>query len=264
MSWRAELVAVWAFALRNLLMACRNVFLLFELLFWPVVNVLSIGYLTRFLELAPEATAFVLTGTLAFNVLQVCQLDVAYAVLYDAWSKSIKHQFVAPIGVRHLTVGSWLVGVLRGLAVFALQGALAAWAFDFHVLAPGPLAVAGFLAGCLLTAWTIGLFVCALIMWLGLRAETAAWASINLVLLVAGIYYPVSVLPRPMALVAGTIPLTYVLDAYRAHYGFSGAFPAPMLTGLGLAVGYVVLGHVVLVASVGWARRTGLLLKMSE
>ena len=47
--------------------------------------------------------------------MSVCQLDVAYAVLYDVWSKSVKHQFLAPIGVRHLTIGSWLIGILRSI-----------------------------------------------------------------------------------------------------------------------------------------------------
>ena len=51
MSWRSELLAVWAVTLRNALMGARNVFFFFELLFWPIVGVLSIGLMSRFLEL---------------------------------------------------------------------------------------------------------------------------------------------------------------------------------------------------------------------
>ena len=51
MSWRNELLAVWAVTLRNALMGARNVFFFFELLFWPIVGVLSIGLMSRFLEL---------------------------------------------------------------------------------------------------------------------------------------------------------------------------------------------------------------------
>ena len=96
-------------------MARRNVFFVFELTFWPGVAMLSHGLLTRFLDLTPQMTAFILVGTVALSAVQVCQLDVAYAVLYDVWSKSVKHQFLAPIGVRHLTTGAWLVGILRWL-----------------------------------------------------------------------------------------------------------------------------------------------------
>src|SRR5262245_64821931 len=126
-------------------MATRNVFFFFELLFWPIVGVVSIGLMTRFLELRQEATAFVLLGTIALSVVQVCQLEVAYAVLFDVWSKSIKHQFLAPIGIRHLTLGSWIVGMVRGTALFTLLALLAWWAFGFRALGPGAGAVGLFI-----------------------------------------------------------------------------------------------------------------------
>ncbi len=264
MSWRAEAVAVWAFAVRNLLMASRNVFFFFELLFWPIVGVVSIGLLTRFLALGPEETSFVLIGTIALSVVQVCQLEVSYAVLFDVWSKSIKHQFLAPIGIRHLTVGSWLVGMLRGLVIFVVLAALGGWAFRFDALRPGPAGVAVFLAGCFLTAWIIGVGVCALITLYGNRAEAFAWATANFVLVLAGIYYPISVLPGWAAGLAAAIPLTHFLDAYRAHYGFPSEFAAPVATGFALALVYAVLAHLALLAAVSRARRSGLLLKLSE
>jgi ABC-2 type transport system permease protein len=264
LSWRGEVVAVWAFVVRNLLMASRNVFFFFELLFWPFVGVISIGLMSRFLELSPGATAFVLVGTMALSVVQVCSLEVAYAILFDVWSKSVKHQFLAPIGVRHLTVGSWLVGIVRGLTIFTLLALLAGWWFGFNALGGGLLALAAFLMGCFLTSWAVGVLVCALITLFGTRAEAFAWASANLILVLAGLYYPVSVLPGPAAAVAAAIPLTYVLDAYRAHFGFAPEFAAPVATGLVLGLGYVALGHLAFAAAIRHARRSGLLLKMSE
>ena len=83
--WSAELVRTWAFAYRNVIMARRNVFFVFELTFWPGVAMLSHGLLTRFLHLDARMTAFILVGTVALSAVQVCQLDVAYAVLFDIW-----------------------------------------------------------------------------------------------------------------------------------------------------------------------------------
>jgi len=261
---RDELIRIWAFALRNLLMASRNIFFVFELTFWPTVGVLSIGLMTRFLSLSPEEASFVLIGTMALSTVQVCQLDVAYAVLYDVWSKSMKHQFLAPITVRHLTIGSWLVGVARGLLVFGLLAALAWWAFGFNPLEVGPVALGVFLIGCFLTAWIVGVLVCALVMLFGTRAEASAWASVNLVLVLAGIYYPVSLLPGPVAALASVIPLTCFLDAFRSHYGFASEFRVPVLQGLALSAAYLALAHWAFGAAVRRTRRTGLLLKMSE
>jgi len=261
---RGELIRIWAFALRNLLMAARNVFFLFELTFWPTVGVLSIGLMTRFLQLSPADAAFVLIGTMALSTVQVCQLDVSYAVLYDVWSKSMKHQFLAPIAVRHLTLGAWLVGIARGLVVFSLLAALAWWAFGFDPLRIGVGGLAVFLLGCFLTAWVVGVLVCALVMLFGTRAEASAWATVNLVLVLAGIYYPVSLLPGPIAALAAAIPLTYFLDAFRSHFGFAPEFAAPLAWGFGLSAAYILAAHWALRAAIDRTRRTGLLLKMSE
>jgi ABC-2 type transport system permease protein len=262
--WRAETAAVWAFSVRHLLMASRNIFFFFELLFWPIVGVVSIGLMAEFLALEPGSTAFVLIGTIALSVVQVCQLEVAYAVLFDVWSKSVKHQFLAPIGIRHFTLGAWIVGMIRGTAVFVVLAVLGRVAFGLDVFGPGPLAVLAFLGGCFVTAWIIGVGVSALITLFGNRAEAFAWASANLVLLVAGIYYPVSVLPPSVAAIAAAIPLTHVLDAYRSHFGFAPAFAHPVAIGFALAAGYAALAHLAFLGAVTRARHSGLLLKMSE
>jgi len=132
------------------------------------------------------------------------------------------------------------------------------------VLQPGWFALAMFLLGCFLTAWVVGVAVCALITLFGNRAEAFAWSSVNLVLVLAGLYYPVSVLPEPVAALAAAIPLTYFLDAYRAHFGFASEFRAPLATGFALSALYAALAHWAFFATIRRARRTGLLLKMSE
>ncbi len=259
-----EWVRIWAFAARNLIMARRNVFFVFELTFWPGVAMLSHGLLTRFLALTPEMTAFILVGTVALSAVQVCQLDVAYAVLFDIWSKSMKHQFLTPVRIHHLALGSWLVGVGRGVIVFALMALIGTWAFGFNFVGGGPVPLALFLLGCFLTALVIGLLVCTLVLLFGTRAETSAWAAVNFVVMLSGIYYPVSVLPGWVQAVSAWIPLTYFLDAVRAGYGFKSQFAHPFLTGFALAGFYVVLAHWALASAITRARRTGLLLKLSE
>ena len=263
-TWFVEVVRTWAFARRNVIMARRNVFFVFELTFWPGVAMLSHGLLTRFLALDAKMTAFILVGTVALSTVQVCQLDVAYAVLFDIWSKSMKHQFLTPIGIRHMAVGSWLVGVARGVTVFALMAMIGSWAFGFDFVGGGPGSLALFLLGCCLCSLIIGLFVCSLVLLFGTRAETSAWAAVNFTVMFSGIYYPVSVLPGWAQAVAAGIPLTYFLDAFRQGYGFEAQFTHAWLKGFLLTGFYVVLAHWALASAITRSRRTGLLLKLSE
>jgi ABC-2 type transport system permease protein len=263
-SVRRELVKVSAFFLRNWRMTYRNAFTLFEIVFWPIVNLLSVGLLITFLDADPGTVVFVLVGTFALSTVQVCQLDVAYAALFDMWAKSIKHQLVAPIRPWHLVLGSWLMGLVRGTAVFALQAAVSHWVFGVNVLAHGLAPAVALLAGLLLSAAGVGLLVSTLLMLFGLRAEVSAWSGVSLVLLLCGVYYPVSVLPAPLQVVAAGVPLTHFLEAFRAHLGYAPVFTAPLLRGYGLAVLYVAGGYALFAWAIHRARRTGMLLKLSD
>jgi len=176
----------------------------------------------------------------------------------------MKHQFLSPVRIHHLTLGSWVVGVARGLVVWALMAWIGTRVFGFDFLGDGPGSLALFLLGCFLTALVIGTLVCSLVLLFGSRAETSAWAAVNFIVMLAGIYYPVSVLPSWAAAVSAAIPLTYFLDAVRVGYGFESQFAHPLLTGFALAALYVALAHWALASAVTRARRTGLLLKLSE
>jgi ABC-2 type transport system permease protein len=261
---RRELVKVSAFFMRNWRMTYRNAFTVFEIVFWPIVNLLSVGLLITFLNAAPGTVVFVLVGTFALSTVQVCQLDVAYAALFDMWAKSIKHQLVAPIRPWHIVLGSWLMGLVRGTAVFALQAAVSHWVFGVNVLAHGLAPAVALLAGLLLSAAGVGLLVSTLLMLFGLRAEVSAWSGVSLVLLLCGVYYPVSVLPVPLQVVAAGVPLTHFLEAFRAHLGYAPVFTAPLLRGYGLAVLYVAGGYALFAWAIHRARRTGMLLKLSD
>ena len=115
-----EAITVSAFFLKSWRMTRRNVFTVFEVTFFPMVTLLSVGLMTTFLELDAGARVFVLVGTLALAVVHVCQLDVAYAVLFDMWAKSIKHELLAPVRPWHLALGASLMGLVRGGLVFVL------------------------------------------------------------------------------------------------------------------------------------------------
>ena len=131
------LTQIWAFVFKNWIIAKRNVFSLFEILFWPVVGFFSVGLLTSFLELDPNKTGFILIGIIAMSVIQVCQVDVAYVLLYDLWSKSLKHTFIAPVHSFQLVLGSWLIGVIRSFFVFLLLSIFSALAFGLDFMRPG-------------------------------------------------------------------------------------------------------------------------------
>lgn len=242
----------------------RNVFAVFEMLFWPLVGLFSVGLLTRFLELGSETVSFVLIGAVAMNAVQIAQLDISYALLYDVWAKSLKHGFIAPIHLSHVILGSGVVGLIRGLVVFSIMLVLSIWAFDMNLSQPGWTGLTIFFCGLFLVAVIEGVLVLSLVLLFGHRAEITAWAISYLVLLLSGLYYPVTLLPVSLQIVAQIIPLTHFMEYFRSFYGFPLSAPAPLAKGFTLSLAYLAIGYGLISVSLWRARQRGTLLKLSE
>lgn len=234
------------------------------MLFWPGVAIFSVGLLTRFLKLDQETVSFILIGAVSMNTIQIAQLDLSYSLLYDVWSKSLKHEFIAPIRLSHLLIGAGLVGVLRGFLVFLVMGFLSSWLFAMDLSRPGLVGLTLFILGIFLNAAIIGVVVLILVLRFGHRAEVAAWAFSYLVLLLCGMYYPVSILPPGAREAAQLIPLTYFLDYFRHFYGFPLLSSHPLTYGFTQSVLYLGIGYALLKYTLKAALRRGTLLKLSE
>jgi ABC-2 type transport system permease protein len=255
---------VLAFSIRSALVNRRNVFAIFEMIFWPGVAIFSVGLLTRFLKLEPHTVTFILIGAVAMNTIQIAQLDLSYSLLYSVWAKSLKHEFIAPIRLTHILVGSGLVGLVRGFLVFLVMGFLSMWLFNMELSTPGLRGLAVFLTGMFLNAAIIGALVLALVLRFGQRAEVAAWAFSYLMLLLCGLYYPVSVLPVGVQWLAQLIPFTYFLEYFRHFYGFPLTYQRPLLYGFAESVIYILISYALLRYTLKSAYKRGTLLRLSE
>jgi len=258
-----DLIQIWAFVIKNWIITKRNVFSLFEILFWPVVGFFSVGLLTNFLRLNADMSGFILIGVISMSVIQICQIDVAYVLLYDLWSKSLKHTFIAPVHPFQLFLGSWLIGVIRSFVVFLLLSLLSALAFGFDFLRPGLGPLSLFLLGLFLISAIIGISVCILVLLFGYKAEVAAWSITSLMALICGIYYPISILPSPLLEIAQAIPLTYFLEYFRSFYGFHSGRNL-LGWGFGQIGVYLAIEAVLFKIVLHRARRTGVFIKLSE
>jgi ABC-2 type transport system permease protein len=188
---------------------------------------------------------------------------VAYVLLYDLWSKSIKHTFIAPVHPFLLFTGSWLIGVVRSFTVFILLSFFSALAFGFDFLRPGIGPLLLFLLGLFLISAFIGVSVCILVLLFGYKAEVAAWSITSLMALICGIYYPVSALPSPLSEIARGIPLTYFLEYFRSFYGFEGG-GFLLGWGFGQIALYLALEAILFKMVLHRAKKTGALIKLSE
>ena len=264
LNFQKTLVQIGAFAFKNWIITRRNFFSLAEIIFWPLVGLFSVGLLTVFLRLDESMTGFILIGVMSMSLIQVCQIDVAYALLYDLWAKSMKHTFIAPIHPFQLISGAWLIGMARSGLVFLLLSIFSGVAFGFNFFESGAISLILYLLGLFLIAVSIGIGVCTLVLLFGYKAEVAAWSITSIMALICGIYYPISILPSPFPEIARAIPLTYFLEYFRSFYGFEGRINNLLLRGFGLIGLYLTIEAVLLRWVIHHAMKKGTFINLSE
>jgi ABC-type multidrug transport system permease subunit len=79
-----------------------------------------------------------------------------------------------------------------------------------------------------------------------------------------GLYYPISVLPSSVQVLAQFIPLTYFLDYFRHFYGFPLSWRYPLLYGFGQSVIYLCISYGLVSLTLRSAYKRGTLLRLSD
>ena len=135
--------------------------------------------------------------------------------------------------------------------------------FDFNIYSLG-FALAAFFMNLILTSWAVGIVVSGILLRNGMGAESLAWTLMFVLMPLTCIYYPVSVLPDWLQLVAWALPPTYVFEGMRALV-MEQVFRADLMVAAfalnALYFGAAVLAFLELLKS---ARRGGSLLQTGE
>ena len=135
--------------------------------------------------------------------------------------------------------------------------------FGFNVYGLG-LALAAFCANLILTSWAVGILVAGVLLRNGMGAESLAWTLMFVIMPLTCVYYPVSVLPEWLQVVAWALPPTYVFEGMRALI-MQQVFRADLMAeALALNAVYFAAAALAFFALLESARRAGSLLQTGE
>jgi ABC-2 type transport system permease protein len=189
-------------------------------------------------------------------------MEAAYAIAWERWEGTIEYTFMAPVRrVTHL-MGICLFAIGYGLVrtFIVLIAAALMFNLDFsHADVPGALAV---LAASTVPLIGLSILTSVLPLLSPQKGEQMSIALQGFLLLVSGVYYPLSVLPVPMQVAGAISPLTYALEGMRRSLLDGARVPDQLPTiGILLAMGVVMIPVSIWIFS--WAenraKRLGLL-----
>jgi ABC-2 type transport system permease protein len=264
MSWGR----IQALVLRYTYLYTRSIPRVTELFFWPIMDLLVWGYVTRYIQstlgagdIAAKVFLSLIGAMIFWDVLYRAQQGVTLSFLEDIWARNLLNIFVAPIRVSEFVIATYLVGIVRILITLAVLAALAWALYEFNIFVLG-FSLIPLFANLLLMGWALGMCTTALILRWGQAAEALAWGVPFLIQPLAAVFYPLYVLPVWVQHIAWYVPATHVFEGMRAVLAGTG-FPAGhMLWAFGLNIVYLIVA--------GWffhhmfevARRRGLLAKL--
>ncbi|MFM8680274.1 MAG: ABC transporter permease [Alphaproteobacteria bacterium] len=240
---------------------------LFDLVYWPVLQVMIWGFMTEFLagksSWVAQAGGVFIGAVLLWDVLVRGQFGMTLSMLEEMWSRNLANLFVSPLRPWEFALALMTLSILRSLIGVVPAALLAIPLFGYSVFELG-LPLLAFWSLLLVFGWAIGLALCGLLLRFGLAAESYAWASAFVLAPFSGVYYPVATLPGWVQPLAWCLPSTHVFEGMRAAM-IGATFRWELLLGaLALDLAFVAAGFAVFLAAVASARRRGSLLSTGE
>lgn len=234
---------VGALLLRHLYVLRSSWPRLLELAYWPTVQMVLWGFVTLFFvqhsSWVAQAAGVLISAVLLWDVLFRSNLGVSITFMEEMWARNLGSLFASPLRPYEMVLALAIMSLIRTLISVVPAILLAPPLFGVSVFSLG-LPLAGFFANLLLFGWAIGLVVSALVLRLGLGAESLAWVAVFGLAPLSGVYYPIEVLPHWLQPVSWSLPSAYVFEGMRAVL-FEGRARTDLLV-IGTAVNFVFIG----------------------
>ena len=228
---RHELIGLLGVVERNWYLVKR--YAMWELAFfvWTIANTLSIVFISKVPGVAITTaaqnrfTTYLLIGAVIWAYLGIIFEILTETVAWERWEGTIEYTFMAPLSRSVHLVGMGLFAIVYGLVRATLIFGVIAAFFSLHM--PNANFATAFLLLAIASVSFIGIGMMTAVLPLisPEKGTQLGFMAQGIMLVVSGVYYPVTVLPDWMQWISRFSPATYALRGIRAAI-IDGAGPA--------------------------------------
>ena len=265
----SSLIRIRALLRRFLYLHRRSLIRVFDVFFWPAMDLLVWGFLTLYIkEVAaggPVARmiVFLIGAMISWDIHYRGQQAVTMALMEEIWTRNILNILISPLRLWEWVTASFIYGFIKVALVTLILAVIAQALYAFNILQIGwaflPLA-----ANLLFFGWAIGLLTAGLLLRYGYSAEALIWGVPFLIQPFSCVFYPVSVLPVWAQWIARSFPTSYLFEGLRMTLR-GDAIPGGLwLAVIGLNIFYIALGVWFFVWMFGRARASGHLSRLCQ
>ncbi len=238
-----------------------------DLIYWPAVQMLMWGFLQLYLidktSMAAQAGGAFIGAVLLWDILFRGQIGFSISFLEEMWSRNLGNLLMTPLRPSEFIAALMVMSTIRVLIGLVPVTIMAMIFFGFNFWGLG-FAVAAFFGNLILTSWSIGLIASGMVLRKGTGAEGLAWSMTFLLLPLACVYYPLSILPVWLQWISAALPPTHVFEGLRALVLDKSFDAGAMLNALALNVVYFALAATVFGLLLRSSRKSGALMATGE
>src|SRR6187399_784198 len=218
---RAELIGLGGVVERNVYLTRRYIWWDVAFFVWTVANTLTIVFIAEGIEASggsidvERATTTLLIGAVVWAYLGIIFEFLTETVAWERWEGTIEYTFMAPLSRAMHLGGSGVFAVLYGLVRATLLFIVVAMFFGLSMSDANFPAALAILLIASVSFFGIGMMTAVLPLISPEKGAQLGFVAQGLLLVVSGVYYPVSVLPSWMQWLSVISPATYVLNGIR-------------------------------------------------
>src|SRR3989442_5645973 len=225
---RHELIGFAGVVERNLYLVKRYIWWDVAFFIWTVANTLTIVFIAKGIKASGgqidvnRATTILLIGAVIWAYLGIIFEILTETVAWERWEGTIEYTFMAPLARPIHLFGMGAFAVLYGVVRAVLLFGVVAFFFDLSLPHASYVTSLVVLAVASISFIGIGMMTAVLPLISPEKGMQLGFVAQGILLVVSGVYYPVSVLPQWMQWISVVSPATYALRGIR-HAILEGA-----------------------------------------
>lgn len=214
-----KLYRIWGIILRHFYFFRHSLDRISDAFFWPSLNIIIWGIASAHFIPNTSSSEMTILSLVAGIILWIFiwrgQYELSVNYLGELWDHNLPNIFISPVRFGEWLIGLLLTGLVKSLIGVAFASVLAYALYHVNILALG-FYIIPFSLILIMTGWTFGMLVTAIIMRWGTQVQTFAWIGVNIFSPFIPVFYPLEALPAWAQTIARTIPATYVFEDMRS------------------------------------------------
>jgi len=258
---------IYGLFLRHLYLIKGSLPRILDLIYWPTIQIVLWGFISKFFTMHSDfynhTIGIILTAAILYDFLFRSSISFNMLFLEEIWSRNFTNLFISPLKISEIITALTLTALIRTLIGIVPAILLATPFFGVSILNLGPTLILLFLS-LYLFGITLGLLVTSGLLRFGPAFENVAWSSLFLLAPLGCVYYPLSILPEWLQILAKALPLVYIFEEVRSILVNNTVDYSNIVSALILNLIYFTSAVVVFYSAFFGARKKGTLVNIGE